>query len=863
MLAGHPVLRSFIGFFVLSLILLSSLSHAPPAAGQSAQRFQSWNPAVPCVPILTTIEEILGNVVNENGGADYSGGAFKPGLLHSEGTGKRDLTPPCTITDPDTGKTVPTFVEVHNVIIITNRPMIVEDNGTSYHPDNGGGSYPINNDPAGSCEPLWSNIWCDITSNIVHVGQPAICKNGNVIFSDPTERSFWTPDNTDVTYMFGDKGYRLEWETYDAEHADEVSVLLNDQLILTYPTSETPENNDAWISMSLNITNYVIPGTNTLVFRENGGSGKIRRVVVLDSDIDKSGCMHRIHIEIDRDWRAAGIAPPIPTASNTNGWEAIDIQGFVYWDGPPNAKGHLDRAWHQFSGWEIHPVTAWRQSKTTTLATSDTRLTKGLPASSAASIPSDSTVWVLDEVDTSQQLWMIDPSPWAVKSATGSVSVSYTSSIRHILEWEGFDYDNKGEVTITLNGIVIADLPTMWAVENNDAWVKFSVIMTDLENNNTLTFTQNSGPVLGETSSKIRNLVVKDQNGLVIFSDAGERSLLHPSEPSTTYTFPGTRSQGSVVIRNTLSNIDGDFGMGGFAKIIYGRRPWGGLASDQAPIFPMQLKNVDELTSDVSYDLSYNQMGGNIAYQLWLTEVPNTQDNTGAIEVQVWLWRRNMVTGVDVTESITMPIKVNGATIQANFDFYLDPAPEHGSGGRVWFLLDDAQMIQSGNVELSLLSFVKITLEKLGKTPDLFLQGVEFGTQYTDANQDYTFTLIRFQIRQTLAPPAPTAGYTLEWETYDAEHAIEALVLLNDQLIFAYPITEAPANNDAWISKSMDITNYIVSGTNTLVFRENGGSGQIRNVVLVDPDGRVIFSDSTARWFWTPDNKDITYTFTI
>jgi hypothetical protein len=63
--------------------------------------------------------------------------------------------------------------------------------------------------------------------------------------------------------------------------------------------------------------------------------------------------MKTIHAEIDSTWISAGVAPmPAPSAGMT-----IDIRGFVYWD-----PGHLDASWHSFSGWELHPVTAWHVS---------------------------------------------------------------------------------------------------------------------------------------------------------------------------------------------------------------------------------------------------------------------------------------------------------------------------------------------------------------------------------------------------------------------------------------------------------------------------------------------------------------------
>ncbi len=56
----------------------------------------------------------------------------------------------------------------------------------------------------------------------------------------------------------------------------------------------------------------------------------------------------RVFVEVDRAWKSAGIAPSDPLTT-TN----LDVQGFVYWN--PSGVG---QAWHSYSGWEIHPITA-------------------------------------------------------------------------------------------------------------------------------------------------------------------------------------------------------------------------------------------------------------------------------------------------------------------------------------------------------------------------------------------------------------------------------------------------------------------------------------------------------------------------
>ena len=65
-----------------------------------------------------------------------------------------------------------------------------------------------------------------------------------------------------------------------------------------------------------------------------------------------------VFVEIDQTWKFAGTAPP-PVTNNTS--VRIDIQGFVYWD--PTA---LSSKSHNFSGWELHSLSAWRFSSKST-----------------------------------------------------------------------------------------------------------------------------------------------------------------------------------------------------------------------------------------------------------------------------------------------------------------------------------------------------------------------------------------------------------------------------------------------------------------------------------------------------------------
>ena len=193
----------------------------------------SWNSGVSCVPSLTTLEGVLGNVSIQRVpsdptslGADYSGGGFKLDGSLPYGSNpttwpffKRDIQIPCKANG------TPTFVEFHNVTVV-NRSR--EGCSTRYSTDNGGGPYP--------------NGW----------------------------------QSCDVTFTLATPGY---------------------------------------------------------------------------GDDSCPACyMHRLYAGIDRDWNASGIAPPIPIEG-----QRIDAQGFVFWN-----NANVNAGFHSFSGWELHPVTAWQ-----------------------------------------------------------------------------------------------------------------------------------------------------------------------------------------------------------------------------------------------------------------------------------------------------------------------------------------------------------------------------------------------------------------------------------------------------------------------------------------------------------------------
>jgi len=69
-----------------------------------------------------------------------------------------------------------------------------------------------------------------------------------------------------------------------------------------------------------------------------------------------------LHAELDYGWRSY-YSSSQKAFGNLAAGTHVDVQGLVYWD-----SYHTTASFHYYSGWEIHPVFAWRYHTTTATA---------------------------------------------------------------------------------------------------------------------------------------------------------------------------------------------------------------------------------------------------------------------------------------------------------------------------------------------------------------------------------------------------------------------------------------------------------------------------------------------------------------
>jgi hypothetical protein len=122
-------------------------------------------------------------------------------------------------------------------------------------------------------------------------------------------------------------------------------------------------------------------------------------------------------------------------------------------------------------------------------------------------------------------------------STTYTFELSITSPppepvVSYIIEWEGYDYDYGGEVSVLLNGREVVTLPSASTPANNNQYVMFNLDLSNyvVDGENVLTFRQNTG------YGRVSNVLITGLNG-VILSAPEQNTMWLPDRSTTTYTF--------------------------------------------------------------------------------------------------------------------------------------------------------------------------------------------------------------------------------------------------------------------------------------------------------------------------------------
>jgi hypothetical protein len=253
----------------------------------------------------------------------------------------------------------------------------------------------------------------------------------------------------------GQATYTLSFQGYDYDNQGEVSVLVNNQLVSTLPAVNSYQNNNLYVSFTLDISKYVVSGVNTLTFKQNIYSSGVQNVQVTGP----SGTIY----------------------SNSSSYTISDtgVQSVTY----------------NFN------IGSTSSSTTTTTTTTPPNTT-----------PTTTTT-------TTTTTTAANPTLSGLPSLT--------------LSFQGYDYDNQGEVSVLVNNQIVDNLPTSYSSQNDNAFASYSFDISKyvVSGVNTLTFKQNI------YSSGMRNVQVKGSNGATYYSNSSSYTISDTGVQSVTYNF--------------------------------------------------------------------------------------------------------------------------------------------------------------------------------------------------------------------------------------------------------------------------------------------------------------------------------------
>lgn len=292
--------------------------------------------------------------------------------------------------------------------------------------------------------------------------------------------------------------FNLSFQGYDYDNKGEVVILVNNKVAASLPAAESPINSGVWKSFSLDITKYVVSGSNTIIFKENSSHASgMKNVKVTGSGgttIYSNSTSYTLSSkgQTQVTYRFSAIAAPIIgtlSVTTTPVIGQVFVDG-VSWGFAPVSK-FLDPGSHTVSFGAIFGYTK--------------------PADVTVSITTGST-----------------------SSVTGTYTEISTQLIsRYTLSFQGYDYDNEDEVSILVNNQLASSLPTVETSPNDHVFRSFSLDISKyvVSGSNTVVFRQNI------YSSGVKDVKVTGPSNRILLGDGVYHDMWVGGTSSVTYEF--------------------------------------------------------------------------------------------------------------------------------------------------------------------------------------------------------------------------------------------------------------------------------------------------------------------------------------
>ena len=172
-------------------------------------------------------------------------------------------------------------------------------------------------------------------------------------------------------------------------------------------------------------------------------------------------------------------------------------------------------------------------------------------------------------------------------------------------------------------------------------------------------------------------------------------------------------------------------GVRAYPEIIFGLKPWS--SNSTSPLLPAGI-NSNNIT--MQYSVSASAVGQwNLAYDIWLTDTISPGPENVMHEIMIWMHKTNSISPAGTNRGT---ITVNGI----NFDLWVNE--NHGSGWTyIAFVSAETMLSQS----LSLNAFLNYLTANDYITSDLFISGIEFGTEIFEGKGSVKITTYNLLVK--------------------------------------------------------------------------------------------------------------------
>lgn len=210
-------------------------------------------------------------------------------------------------------------------------------------------------------------------------------------------------------------------------------------------------------------------------------------------------------------------------------------------------------------------------------------------------------------------------------------------------------------------------------------------------------------------------------------------------------TYSGT---GTITVTANLTNLN-PAPVNAYPFVLYGCDPWNDCVTpSQAPTFPMQLSQMNQLLIDTTYALSGTQFTGDITYDEYLSDTAAPNGNNELEIMVMYDFAFGYSPNCPYVKSVIEPVLLNGVSTTRRFDGYFCTG-----GSKVTWIIEPDSYLTQGEIQINLLDLLRQGAAIGGKTPLAYLDGIQFGTEFgNSATQNFAFKISRFDIKQLLAP---------------------------------------------------------------------------------------------------------------